>query len=307
MYNYNILIMDFLQYKRNNGYVYKSDEIILKEIAKYLTNNNINIITEEVTEAYARSNKNLHSNTIARNMGVFREFNRYLQMINIPCYQIPDKIYRQNHHSYTPYIFSYKEIKKIYSNLNCIYNSCSYSYYLKIAYPLIIKLLYQTGMRIGELCNISVKDYDGYSFILKDTKNGTSRKIMIPQTLKTDVNKFYKKYYKTESEFLFMVNSNSIRKYFKKVLVSSNIEITDNGPRVHDLRHTYVVHSIEKFRKEGKDIDTMLPILQAQLGHQSLRALSYYFHLDNDVLYELRKESNNKFNYLVPESCDLDE
>ena len=73
MYDYNKLFLDFLQYKHYLGYKYKTDEIVLKEIVKYLTENNIEIITKAVIEDYARLNSNLNSNTIARNMGVFRE------------------------------------------------------------------------------------------------------------------------------------------------------------------------------------------------------------------------------------------
>lgn len=59
MYDYNKLFLDFLQYKHYLGYKYKTDEIVLKEIVKYLTENNIDIITKDVIEDYARLNSNL--------------------------------------------------------------------------------------------------------------------------------------------------------------------------------------------------------------------------------------------------------
>ncbi len=302
MHNYNTLILNFLQYKRELNYVYGTEEIILKDIARFLVNNKIDIITKEVTEAYARNNENLDSNTIARNMATFREFNKYLSYIGIECYQIPNKIYPQNHHNFKPYVFTYDEIKNIYLNLNYIYNSSSYSYYRKIIYPLIIKLLYQTGMRIGEVLSITVYDYKINYFIIRDTKNGKDRKIMIPDTLKDEIKNLYNKYYKESklTEKLFNVSHSAILKYFKKVLKRSNIKINDNGPRIHDLRFTYLLHTIEKLRKEEKDIDAILPLLQIQLGHQSLDALSYYVHLNTDVLNELCKISNKEFNYLIP-------
>ena len=74
MYDYNKLFLDFLQYKRYLGYKYKTDEIVLKEIVQYLTENNIEIITKAVIEDYARLNSNLNSNTIARNMGYLENF-----------------------------------------------------------------------------------------------------------------------------------------------------------------------------------------------------------------------------------------
>ena len=45
MYDYNKLFLDFLQYKRYLGYKYKTDEIVLKEIVQYLTENNIEILS----------------------------------------------------------------------------------------------------------------------------------------------------------------------------------------------------------------------------------------------------------------------
>ena len=62
MCNYHTLGNDFLQYKRFLGYKYKTDEIVIKEIIKYLENNNINIITKEIVEDYARINSNLSPN-----------------------------------------------------------------------------------------------------------------------------------------------------------------------------------------------------------------------------------------------------
>ena len=301
MYNYHTLILDFLQYKRNLGYKYKTEEIILKEIANYLTYNNVNVITKEITEEYARINKNIKQNTLARNMVVFREFNKYLFLNDINCYQIPLKIYPQNHNNFVPYIFSYNEIKSIYLNLNCISNH-NYSYYQKMTYPLIVKLLYQTGMRIGELLNITISNYDENYFMICDTKNDQDRKIMIPFTLKDEIKSYHLKFHNQSNndDLFFKVTLSTIEKYFKKVLKSSKISISNHGPRLHDLRHTFVVHTIEKFRKDGKNIDEMIPILQAHVGHKSINSLAYYFHLNNDILQELKSISNNNFNSLIP-------
>ena len=74
MYNYNTLSGQFLQYKRYLGYKYKTDEIVIKEIVKYLNDFNIDIITKEVIENYVRLNKNMAQNTIARNIVTFKEF-----------------------------------------------------------------------------------------------------------------------------------------------------------------------------------------------------------------------------------------
>jgi len=302
MYNYNTLKEEFLQYKHFLGMKYKTDKIVMNEIVKYLTNNNINEITKDVTKDYARINPNLNSNTIARNMGVFREFCNFLKFQKrINCYQIPNKLYPQNHHNYIPYIYSHDEIKEIYKNLNYINNGYHYSYKKQIMYPIIIKILYQTGMRIGEVLNLNINNYN-YEigiFTLIDTKNGEDRNVAISDSLNEEIKNYINKF--DIKDIIFEVNLSTIENYFKQILRLSNIKIIDNGPRVHDLRHTYVVHNIKQAIKRNDNLDVFLPILQAQLGHKSLTALSYYFHITNDVLNVTTKMSEEELGYLIRE------
>ncbi len=305
MRKYNTIFDEFIQFKHFLGYKYKTDEIIINEIKTYLIKNNITKITKEVTEDYARLNPNLSSNTIARNMGVFREFCNFLKyQKDIDCYQIPNKIYPQNHNNFIPYVFSYKEIKLIYSNLNEPLKDYHYSYYKQMVYPLVIKILYQTGMRIGEILNIKLEDYN-YElsvFKLTNTKNNEEKYVAISDKLNEEINKFVTKFFynKSNSEYIFKMHGDSATKYFKKVLKFSNIKITDKGPRLHDLRHTFVVHNIDKAIKQNRNVNQILPILKTQLGHTSLSSLAYYFHINKDILGTVNKISEEELGYLIP-------
>lgn len=311
MCNYHTLGNDFLQYKRFLGYKYKTDEIVIKEIVKYLENNNVNVITKEVIENYARINSNLSSNTIARNMGVFREFCKYLKLQKVEAYQIPNGIYTRNPNNYIPYIFSKNEMEKIYNNLNSVLNSPRYNYYRKTIYPLIIKILYQTGMRIGEVLSLKINDYDIENGILyiKDPKNNMERLICLPKNIIVELNNYINKfnYLFNENIVIFNAKSAAIEKYFYKVLKEVNINRTNIGPRLHDLRHTFVVHRIEKYAKEQVDFNAMLPVLQAHLGHQSLSSLTYYFHMTEHILKDINKVSEEYFGYLIPKGSDDNE
>ena len=305
MCDYNTIFDEFIQFKHFLGYKYKTDEIVINEIKNYLIENNITKITKEVTEDYARVNLNLSSNTIARNMGVFREFCLYLKyQKNTDCYQIPNKIYPQNHNNFIPYIFSYKEIKLIYSNLENPLKNYHYSYYKQKAYPLIIKILYQTGMRIGELLNMKLENYDYELSIFKltNTKNNEERYVAISKHLNEEINWFVTKflYNKPKEEYIFAIHGNSVLLYFKKVLKVSNIKITDKGPRLHDLRHTFVVHNIDKAIKQNKDVNQILPIIMTQLGHKSLNSVAYYFHISKDILGTVNEISEKELGYLIP-------
>lgn len=307
MYDYNTLCDEFIQYKLFLGYKYKTDNIVINEIKGYLIQNNISVITMEVTENYARINENLSSNTIARNMGVFREFCHFLKyQKGIDCYQIPKKLYPQNHNNYIPYVFTKNEIKLIYSNMDKPLCNYHYAYYNQNAYPLIIKILYQTGMRIGEVLNLKLEDYkrDISVFEVKNTKNLEDRYVAFDEYLNKQIADFCDKFFDniSESENIFKVSKSAVAKYFKKVLILSDIKINDNGPRIHDLRHTFVVHRVEKAMENKEDFNTILPILQSQLGHKSLDSLSYYFHITKDVLGTINNISEQELGYLIREN-----
>ena len=246
-------------------------------------------------------------NTIARNIVTFKEFCKYLKQQGIKAYQIPNKIYTRKT-KYKAYIYSHDEIKGIYNNLNKAINSNHYSYYCKVIYPIIIKILYQTGMRIGEVLNLTVNDYDAVNglFLLKQTKNNQERIIVLSKNLNEVINNYVVKFnYKLKLDNkLFKVSINAVEAYFDKVLTLSNIVKTDNGPRLHDLRHTFIVHLIEKFINEGLDLNVMLPIIQTHIGHQSLNSLTYYFQVTNNLLNIVNKISEEKLGYLIPKIKD---
>ncbi len=312
MYDYNIIFDEFIQFKQFLGYKYKTEQTIIKAIKQYLIKNNVNEITKDVTENYARLNLNLSSNAISRNMIVFREFCKYLKyQKNIDCYQIPNKVYPQNHNNFLPYIFSYKEIKLIYLNLKIPLNSYHYDYYKQIAYPLVIKILYQTGMRIGEVLNLKIKDYyfNLSIFKIRNSKNNEERYVAISDGLNKEINYFVIKFFRNNksNENIFKTSKNSIIKYFRKVLILSNIKITDKGPRLHDLRHTFVVHNIDKYIKLDKDINIIMPILEVQLGHKSIDSVSYYFHINKDILKTVNNISEKELGYLIPDVGETNE
>ena len=93
--NWQELGNNFIKQKRYLGYKYKTDSIVIKSITTFLEKEEITDINKDVIDKYAKLNSNISKNTLARNIGVFREFNKYLKTQDIDCYQIPLKIYQK--------------------------------------------------------------------------------------------------------------------------------------------------------------------------------------------------------------------
>ncbi len=63
------------------------------------------------------------------------------------------------------------------------------------------------------------------------------------------------------------------------------------GPRIHDLRHTFVVHRLLAWYREGRSPEPLLPFLATYLGHRSIHSTLIYI----TVTRELMAEASERF------------
>jgi integrase/recombinase XerD len=57
---------------------------------------------------------------------------------------------------------------------------------------------------------------------------------------------------------------------FRKLLVASGIGAGSAvRPRVHDLRHSFAVHTLVRWYRDGEDVAVLLPRLSTYLGHRT--------------------------------------
>jgi integrase len=55
-------------------------------------------------------------------------------------------------------------------------------------------------------------------------------------------------------------------------------------PRIHDLRHTFAVHRLTTWYREGADVQNLLPMLSVYLGHVTLAYTSVYLTMTPELL-----------------------
>ena len=63
------------------------------------------------------------------------------------------------------------------------------------------------------------------------------------------------------------------------------------GPRVHDLRHTFVVHRMTQWYRQGLNPQGYLPYLAAYLGHRDIHSTLVYL----TITQELLQRANERF------------
>jgi integrase len=170
--------------------------------------------------------------------------------------------------------------------------------------PALIRLLYCTGIRIGEALSIKMEDVnlDESYLRVRDSKNGKERIIPISDSM-ISVCKDYVKYRnqlplgKRKSGYFFIKLDGrkcgtTVWFWFRKCLSNAAIPYVGrwHGPRIHDLRHTFAVTSLANMAEAGIDLYASLPILSNYLGHQSLKATEHYVRLTANMYPQLIKD-----------------
>ena len=150
----------------------------------------------------------------------------------------------------------------------------------------ILEMFYQTGIRVSELIELKVNQFDVSNKTLIVFGKGKKERI-IP--LLNNLISCYKSYMifrkKMSSDFLFLTNK-SKKTYPKMIyrivnrylgMVSS---ITKKSP--HVLRHTFATHLLNR----GADINTIKELL----GHKSLLSTQVYTHNSLEKLKRIYKK-----------------
>ncbi len=153
---------------------------------------------------------------------------------------------------------------------------------------------------------------------LRKTKNGSERIVPVSESLEA-VLRQYMGYrdrmpvngISSDDGQLFVksdgttLNQGTVYTNFKKILGMCGIPHSGNhhGPRVHDLRHTYAVHSLVQMGRSGMDLYTCLPILSTALGHHSLTATEQYVRLTCSMYPELEEQCSEINAFVYPTVC----
>lgn len=139
----------------------------------------------------------------------------------------------------------------------------------------ILGMIYASGLRIGELLSLELKDIDinRYQIFIKNSKGRKDRYVMLARSLMPLINNYvmsYKpeKYFVEGKEPGTVYSAGSIRNFLKRSCQAAGI-IKRVTP--HTLRHCYATHMLEN----GVD----LRYIQELLGHSKPETTMIYTHV----------------------------
>jgi site-specific recombinase XerD len=147
----------------------------------------------------------------------------------------------------------------------------------------IIGIIYSSGLRIGELLNLKLKDLDldRNQLHVRQAKGRKDRTVIMSEVLKplllNYVNTYNPKYYFVEGRGGGMYTAESVRGFLKTACKEAGITKTVTP---HVLRHSYATHLMEN----GVD----LRHIQMLLGHAKPETTMIYTHVAQRDLMQIK-------------------
>jgi integrase/recombinase XerD len=303
----------FIELKKSLGYKYSDVGHAFSTFDGLAVAQNLSEIsvTKEFADEWCTKRPNESDKTRYNRIQQIRQFSQFLCDLGFRSYlpKLP-----QTKSTFTPYIFSQDEIQTIFTICDAMrYTPRHYNSSL-IAMPVLFRLLYATGIRISEALYLTCNDINLKEryLVLRQCKNGKDRLVPFSESVSDACNEYvnHRKLIVPvgkETRFFVCPDGSPLTNYiaykwFRRIIYKANISHGGRGvgPRMHDLRHTFSVHSLATMSESGLDLYYSLPILSTYLGHQSLGATDRYVRLTSEMYPDLIKKSSDISSSVFP-------
>jgi site-specific recombinase XerD len=166
----------------------------------------------------------------------------------------------------------------------------------------MILLLYGAGLRVSEAVALPLGDVDLPNALLtvRNTKFHKTR--LVP--LGADLQQVLAQYLAQRqaaghshclgTPFFVLrrgtpVSVQIVEQNFRCLCAYAGVRRSDGAryqPRLHDLRHSFAVHRLTSWYRQGADVQMLLPSLSTYLGHVNLAATQVYLTMTPELLQE---------------------
>jgi integrase/recombinase XerD len=201
--------------------------------------------------------------------------------------------------AFVPHIYSHKELCRLLDAVPA--NDHPRCRIDPDTYRTLLLLLYGAGLRISEALVLTLADVDLNAGVLciRESKFYKTRMVPIGSDLIRILTLYAVKRRQQHAEPespLFLsragdaVTRQNAEMAFCRLRVRANLvcKTADarHQPRLHDLRHSFAVHRLVSWYRDGADVQRLLPKLSTYLGHVHISGTQRYLTLTPDLLRE---------------------
>lgn len=312
-----VQLAGFLDEKRALGYKYTNESwrlLQIDELSKKV-NNDPNSLSQELVDAWWKRTPFEGDKTWYSRICIMKQLSNYFAARDMPC-ALPNVALESFRikSTFIPYIFTHNEVRRIFQAADAIVPPAYRPNRGKVV-SLLFRMLYSCGLRVGEALNLTFQDVDMEQnvIIVKEGKGKVDRYVPMSEELSKRCRLYADDLVPAPSETDFFFSAPDGGKYshtavsqmWSEILRKANIPKTDNGPRIHDLRHTFCVHCLKRWVDNGENVNSLLPVLSSYLGHVHLSSVNRYLRLTADVFPNITKTVEKYLGNIVPDGGNV--
>ncbi len=293
----------YLAYKQSLGFRYEREKERLLGFDRYLQKcpdakqQPLHVLVQKYAERAPTPESKFDRLQSGRNLA--RGLQRYEPSIVVPKL---DHLAAQNvkRKRRRPYIFTADEIQQLFTV--ALKFPSPHAPLRPLTLYTALALAYGSGLRLGELVRLTVGNVDltAGNLDVRESKFFKSRRLPLTASLIAVL----QRYFAARSEVgaskqptaAWLWNEQKSHGY-KEVTLETLLTIVIRqaglkpptgrvGPRLHDVRHTFVCHRMLAWYKAGVDVQSRLPYLATYLGHKDINSTLVYLTVTQELLQQ---------------------
>jgi len=300
----------FLSFKRARGYQYKRAEFMLHSFDRFLSllaRKKRTWRLDQAIFAWLADRPDRKAISVAMDLSVLREFWRYLHRLDSHRYaREPRWPILPTEPRFVAHILTKQQIHSLLG----LITQLDRPLFRSALYRALFLVLYCSGLRIGEALRLRVQDVDFVrrAFYILESK-GRSRWVPFHPSLQGEL----QRYLQARRAFVGEVARSDARLFvshnrqrlpistasgtFAGLYRAAGLKPAHgrDGPRLHDLRHSFAVHRLTRWYREGADLHSRLPWLSTYMGHVDLLGTETYLTTTPELLGLAGKRFGNHF------------
>lgn len=287
----------YLAHKQSLGMRCQKEAQTLRAFCQAMGEIGVDEVRDVSVNTFIRGTGSVTSH-LHRKLSVLRGFYRYLITRGfVPRSPLPTSVPKEPQRL-IPYIYTREELRRVMDAAERQRHWCKIEVLTMRA---LLLLLYGAGLRIGEALRLTMADVDLEQryLIIRETKFYKTRLTPLGTDLAQIITTYQNdrvKRHPALSRAPFLVtrhgqalNIQLAELSFKRLCLEAGVRRTDGSrfsPRLHDLRHSFAVHRLTAWYREGADVQRLLPHLSTYLGHVHIGCTQRYLTMTPELLQQ---------------------
>lgn len=306
------LLEQFIQEKRACGYRYDEPARLLALFDQHLCSEAPAPATlpRSLTSGWIDKRPHESAATHQHRVSIVRQFALFMGRLGHAADVPSGSLATKNAANFIPRILTRAEVQRVLCAVDGL-TPTAHSPLRHLIMPEVFRLLYGCGFRLNEVLHLRVADVDFNRGVLtvREGKFGKDRLVPPTVALVQRLQNYDAGFGRRRADAFFFPSREDaawpggvVYRLFRHLLLQCGIPHggRGQGPRLHDLRHTFAVHTLVRWYREGADLDAKLPVLATYLGHQSLLGTQRYLHLTAELFPEITARANVTFGDVIP-------